>query len=39
MTVLGIIESFVLNELNSITDEIAKQVGELLSQNMWLYLH
>ena len=34
MAVLGIIESFVLNELNSSTDEIARQVGELLAQNI-----
>lgn len=37
MAVLGIIESFVLDELHSSTDEIAKQVGELLAQNISIY--
>ncbi|ELC8441148.1 TetR/AcrR family transcriptional regulator C-terminal domain-containing protein [Clostridium perfringens] len=36
MAVLGIIESFILNELNSSTEQIAKQVGELLLQNISL---
>lgn len=39
MAVLGIIESFILDELNFSTDEIAKQVGELLAQNISLYSH
>lgn len=39
MAVLGIIESFVLDELDSNTEEIAKQVGELLAQNISLYSH
>ena len=37
MAVLGIIESFVLDELNLSTDEIAKQVGELLINNISTY--
>lgn len=37
MAVLGILESFMLNELNSSTDEIAKQVGELLAENISIY--
>lgn len=36
MAVLGILESFILNELSSSTEEIAKQVGELLLQNISL---
>lgn len=36
MAVLGILESFILNELNSNTEEIAKQVGGLLLQNISL---
>lgn len=36
MAVLGIIESFLLNELNTSTEQIAKQVGELLAQNIAL---
>lgn len=39
MAVLGILESFILNELNSSTEEIAKQVGELLLQNISLSSH
>ncbi|WP_254176608.1 TetR/AcrR family transcriptional regulator C-terminal domain-containing protein [Clostridium baratii] len=39
MAVLGILESFILNELNSNTEEIAKQVGELLLQNISLSSH
>lgn len=39
MAVLGILESFILNELNSSTEEIAKQVGELLLHNISLYSH
>lgn len=34
MAVLGIIESFLLDELNSSTEEIAKEVGELLIHNI-----
>lgn len=34
MAVLGIMESFILNELNDSTEQIAKQVGELLEQNI-----
>lgn len=36
MAVLGIVESFVLNQLNSGTEKIAKQVGELLEQTIAL---
>lgn len=39
MAVLGILESFILNELNSSTEEIAKQVGELLLHNISLSSH
>lgn len=39
MAVLGILESFILNELNSSIEEIAKQVGELLLHNISLYSH
>ncbi len=39
MAVLGNLESFLLDELNFSTDEISKQVGELLSQNISLYSH
>ena len=39
MAVLGILESFLLNELNFSTDEIARQVGELLAQNISIYSH
>lgn len=34
MAVLAIVESFVLNELTSTTEEIATEVGELLKQNI-----
>lgn len=34
MAVLGIVESFVLNELNSSAEEIATEVGELLILNL-----
>lgn len=36
MAVLGIIESFLLNEINASTERIARQVGELLEQNIIL---
>ncbi|MDZ4993860.1 TetR family transcriptional regulator [Clostridium perfringens] len=36
MAVLDIIESFILNQLNFSTEQIAKQVGELLLQNISL---
>lgn len=39
MAVLGIIESFILGELNSSTEEIATQVGKLLAQNISLGLN
>ncbi|GCD12379.1 hypothetical protein Ctaglu_40020 [Clostridium tagluense] len=39
MAVLGIMESFVLNKLNASTEQIAKQVGELLAQNISLASH
>ncbi len=39
MAVLGIVESFVLDELNASTEQIAKQVGELLVQNISLVSH
>jgi hypothetical protein len=34
MAVLGIVESFVLNQLKASTEDTAKQVGELLEQNI-----
>ncbi|WP_207641904.1 TetR-like C-terminal domain-containing protein [Clostridium baratii] len=39
VVVLGILEYFILNELNSSTEEIAKQIGELLLQNILLSSH
>lgn len=36
MAVLGIVEAFVLNEFNIGTEQLAKQVGELLAQNISL---
>lgn len=36
MAVLDILEPFILNELNSNTEEMVKQVGELLLQNISL---
>lgn len=34
MAVLGIVESFLLDQLNANTEEAARQVGELLEQNI-----
>lgn len=34
MAVLGIIESFMLNEINSNTEKIAEEVGQLLALNL-----
>lgn len=36
MAILGIIESFVLDELNNTTEEIAKEVGRLVEENLSL---
>ncbi|MDR1769070.1 MAG: TetR/AcrR family transcriptional regulator [Hungatella sp.] len=36
MAVLGIVEAFVLNEFNIGTEQLAKQVGKLLAQNISL---
>ncbi len=39
MAVLGIVESFTLDQLNASTEQVAKQVGELLAQNISLASH